>query len=174
MTEATKSWQEIPVALGWLVAAIVLMVVLENSFSIVSALQSLTNTVLSDAGIFSGWNRYAPFDSAAAKTLTAIYLLLVPVQVASLFSISKESICPKAQAKGIAAFATIMAVAALVQPLVFTWGLSINGPLKIFGEESSWGAAATIWMATFSFSYLVRMLPILLAMCGLRTQKKLD
>jgi len=174
MTEATKHWQETPVALGWLVASIVLMVVLENSFSIVSALQPLTTTVLSDARIFSGWNRSAPFDSEAAKTLTAIFLLLVPVQVASLFSVPDESICPKAQAKGIAAFATIVAVAALVQPLVFAWGLSINGPLKIFGKESSWGAAATIWLVTFSFSYLVRMIPILLAMCGLRTRNKLD
>jgi len=173
MTKSNHGLQEMPVALGWLVVGIVLMAVLENSASIISVLQPLTSFVLSDASIFAGWNRFPPFDSAPAKTLTAIFLLFTPLQIASVFSISEESICPKAQAKGVAVFATIMAVIVLLQTLVFAWGLSINGPLKVFGKESSWGAAAAIWLVTFSFSYLVRMVPILLTMCGLRPKSEL-
>lgn len=173
MTEAnTQDWQELPIALGWLAVAIVLMFVLENSDSLVSAFHPLTSTLLSDRGIFSNWNRSAPFDSEAAKTLTAIFLLLVPVQVASLFSVPPKAICPKAQAKGIAAFTTIMVIAAAVPLLVLAFGLSINGPLKIFGKESSLGASAAIWLVTLSFSYLVRMVPILLSMCSLHMRKR--
>lgn len=168
----SKSWQDLPIALGWLIASSVLMVALEHSDFLVSALWPLTSTLLSEGGVFASWNRSAPFDTAAAKTLTAIFVLLVPVQIATLFSVPPEAICPKAQQNGIAAFAAIMLIAALIQPLVFSWGLSINGPLKIFGKESSLGASAAIWLATFSFSYLARMSPILLAMYRLPTRKK--
>lgn len=170
--EIAKDWQELPIAIGWLAVSLALMVVLENSDLLVSLLRPLTSTLLCDTSFFSGWNRTAPFDSEAAKTLTVIFLFLIPVQTASLFSVPPAAICPKAQAKGIAAFVAIMVIAALVQPLVFLGGLSINGPLKIFGKESSWGAAAAIWLVTFSFSYVVRMLPILLGMCGLQMHRR--
>jgi len=174
MTKTEQSWQEIPIALGWLVISIVFLEVLDGADWIVITLQPLTSMLLSDASIFSGWNRNAPFDTEAAKSLTALFLLLLPVQIASVFRIPAKSICPKAQAKGIPIFATILAVIVLVQPLVFAWGLSINGPLKVFGKESSWGAAAAICLVTLSFAYAVRMVPVLLTMCSTRTQNKVD
>lgn len=165
-----RNWQEIPVATGWLVACFVLMGVLDNSTRILAVLQPLTSTVLSGEGLFTRWNRFAPFDAPAVKTLTAVFLLLVPVQIASVFMIADTSICPKAQAKGIGAFIAVMSVLALIQPLIFVWGLSINGPLRIFGKNSLWGAAATVFLATFAFSYVVRMLPVLLALCSSKRQ----
>lgn len=155
-------WGVFLIALGWLALSIVLMIVLENSDPIVSALHPLTSAVLSDSGILSGWNRFPPFDSAAAKALTAVFILLVPVQIASFFALPPEVICPKAQAKGVAAYFTIMVILALAPLLTFAWGLSVNGPLKIFGAETSLGASATICVITLAFSYLVRMIPILL------------
>ena len=174
MTETEQNWQEIPIAIGWLVISIVFMEVLEGFDWVVTTLQPLTSILLSGASIFSGWNRNAPFDTEAAKSLTALFLLLVPVQIASVFRIPAKSICPKAQAKGIPVFATVLAVIVLVQPLVFTWGLSINGPLRVFGKDSSWGAAAAICLVTLSLAYAIRMIPILLTMCGIRMQNKVD
>lgn len=174
MMKTEQSWQEIPIGLGWLVVSIVFMEILEAFDWIVTTLQPLTSILLSDTSIFSGWNRNAPFDTEAAKSLTAIFLLLVPLQIASVFRIPAKSICPRAQTKGVPAFATILAVFFLVQPLVFAWGLSINGPLRVFGKESSWGAAAAICVVTLSFAYAVRMVPVLLTMCGIRTQNKID
>lgn len=160
-TEFAKDWRELPIALGWLALSIVLMIILDNSDSVVSALHPLTSTVLSDAGVFSGWNRIPPFDSPVGRTLTTIFILLVPVQIASFFAIPDEAICPRAQVKGVPAFLVIMLVLALVPLLTFWWGLSVNGPLRIFGKETLLGVAATICVVTLAFSYLVRMIPIL-------------
>lgn len=157
-------WTEMAVGLGWLTISVFLMEGFHNLPQLVSALQPMTSFLLSDTSIFSGWNRHSPFDTPEAKTLTAVFLLLVPAQIATLFMLARESVCPRAQVKGIAAFSTIMAVVALIQPLVFLWGLSINGPLRIFGKNSSLGVAATIFIVTMAFSYLVRMIPVLLAM----------
>ena len=172
MTKVDQGWQEIPVVLGWLVISIVLMEVLEDSDWLITTIQPLTSMLITDASIFSGWNKNVPFDTEAAKSLTALFLLLVPVQIASVFRIPAKSICPGAQAKGIPAFATILVIIVLVQPLVFTWGLSISGPLKVFGKGSSWGVAAAICFGTFSIAYAVRMVSVFLAMFGMRTKNK--
>ena len=159
--------QDISIVFWWLIVAIVCIVVLKHSDSMVLALEPLTSFVLSDAGIFSEWNRSAPFDSAPARTLTAIYLLLVPFQITSLFLFSKlESSCQKVETKKIAKTALLMGIFALAPVVVSVLGLSVSGPLKIFGTNTSWGAAAAICFITMSISYFVRMIPILLAMCN--------
>jgi len=174
MTISEQSWQEIPIALGWLVISIVLMEVLDGADWIVITLQPLTSMVLSDASVFSSWNRNAPFDTEVAKSLTTLFLLLVPAQIASFFRIPAKAICPRTQAKGVPAFATVLVVIVLMQPLIFVWGLSINGPLRVFGKESSWGVAAAICFGTLSLSYAIRMTSVLLTLCGIRTQNKVN
>lgn len=172
MTKIEQHWQEIPVAIGWLVTSIVSMELLNAADWLVVTLHPLTSALLSEPSIFASWNMNAPFDTEAAKALTALFLLLMPVQIASVFMIPARSVCSKAQAKGIPAFATVLAVLFLVQPLVFAWGLSINGPIKIFGKESSWGAASAICLVTLSFSYAIRMTSVLLNMFCTQTKNK--
>lgn len=174
MKKTEPNWQEIPVVLGWLLISLVFMEILGRSDWLIKTLQPLTSTLLSAAGIFSGWNRNPPFNTEAAKSLTALFILLFPVQIASVFRIPAKSIFPGAQAKGFSVFATMLAVIVLLQALVFTWGLSINGPLKVFGKDSSWGAAAAICLVTLSLAYAIRMTPILLKLCGIRKQNMLD
>ncbi len=172
MTNIEQRWYEIPVALSWLFTSIVLMEVLDNVDWLVSALQPLTTLLLTEPSIFSGWNRNAPFNTEVAKTLTALFLLFVPAQTASVFMIPARSICQRAQAKGMLAFAACLTVLLVVQPLVFGWGLSISGPIKVFGRDSSWGAAAAICIVTLSFSYAVRMTPILLTMVCAKSDRQ--
>jgi hypothetical protein len=142
MSKTNFSAKEVPVFLGWLVASIVLSEALDNFPSLVLSLQPVTAFLLSDLSYFSRWNNKAPFNTAEIRTLTAVFLLLVPVQIFTLFLIPHESVFPKLQAKGVFALATSMVVLVLILLLTFARGLSINGPLKIFGKESSWGAAA--------------------------------
>lgn len=164
MSISYSHWKEVPFLLGWIATSIVLNEALEIFPVLVLSLQPVTAFLLSDLSYFSSWNNSPPFNTAEIRTLTAVLLLLVPVQIFTFFLISHESVLPKVQAKGPLALVTFMFVLAAIPLLTFAWGLSVNGPLKIFGKESSMGAAAAISSVTVAFSYLVRMFPVLLAL----------
>ncbi|MBL8403526.1 MAG: hypothetical protein JNL16_03165 [Dechloromonas sp.] len=149
--------------IAWLVLSFLLMVALEVSDSLASNLAPLVGNVLK---LVAPWNQSWPFDTPIAKAHTAIFVLLIPVQIITLFNIPRNRFLVEPQQKGPGRLLGMMAVFSLVPCFAYLWGLSIAGKWKLLGN--SFGVAFVVFLVTICISAVVRAIPIYIEMLSER------
>lgn len=149
--------------IAWLMASFLLMLALEASDSFASSLAPFADSVLR---IASAWNQKWPFNTPSAKAHTAIFVLLIPVQIVTLYRIPRDRIFIEPQQKGPGRMLVGMIVLALVPLYASVWGLSLAGGYKFLGK--SLGVAFVVFMVTMCISSIARAFPIYLEMLSER------
>lgn len=147
----------------WLALSFLLIAVLEVSDSLASNLAPLADNVLQ---LVAPWNQSWPFDTPVAKAHTAIFVLLIPVQIITLFNIPRHRFLVEPQQKGPGRLLGMMVLFSLVPCFAYLWGLSIAGKWKLLGN--SLGVAFVVFVVTICISAVVRAIPIYIEMLSER------
>lgn len=149
--------------IAWFMGSVLLMVILKSSDFLVFGLEPFANRVLS---LVASWNQAWPFNTPSARVHTAIFILLIPVQIVTLYKIPRDHFLVEPQKKGPGRLLGMMILLGLVPIFAYTWGLSLAGAYKFLGN--SLGVAAVVFIVTMCISSIARAVPIYIEMLSER------